>query len=63
MQGDELEDVVCVFVSVDMPDSVVARIDATLALDGMQSSEWDDYTATWTYHPDNGLFIVVEEAQ
>lgn len=58
---DSYEDVACVVAKLDIPDSVVARIDATRALDGMQSATWGEFGASWTYHPDNGLDLIVTE--
>lgn len=43
--------------------SVEARIQNTRALDGTQTAESPDgYVAYWTYHPDDGLNIVIEES-
>lgn len=36
------------------------RMSRTRALDGTQTAEGDGVNATWTFHPDNGLQIVVE---
>ena len=44
------------------PDAVWAKMERTRALDGMEEATWDQFTATWTYHPDNGLDIIIEEA-
>jgi hypothetical protein len=33
----------------------------TRALDGTQSASWDAIEATWSYHPDNGFDIILEE--
>jgi ABC-type glycerol-3-phosphate transport system substrate-binding protein len=64
---DDIDDVVCLALATGMPDAVVERIDHTRALDGMQRDDWSyqdiDFEASWTYHPDNGMFIVVEEVQ
>jgi hypothetical protein len=56
-----ISEIACVFVELSMPESVIQRIDHTRALDGMLSTGWDRYMATWTYHPDAGLFIVIED--
>jgi hypothetical protein len=48
--------------ALDMPQSISARMSGTRALDGTQTGEWGDFSATWTYHPDDGLDIVVVEA-
>jgi hypothetical protein len=57
--GDAIEDVACVLAGLDIPASVVERIDNTRALDGMQDAEWDGYSAQWNYHPDNGMWMIV----
>ena len=55
-------DVTCVLVKLKTPESVLSRIDSTRALDGRQTADWDQFSASWGYHPDNGLDIVVEAA-
>lgn len=52
----------CVLAAIDVPDSVVAKIEATTAMMGSQNDTWDAYELTWTYHPDQGLQIIVEVA-
>ena len=58
--GADLADVACVLAEVDVPDSVLTRIDSTRALDGRQEASWDDLDASWGYHPDSGLDLVLE---
>lgn len=58
--GVGFEDMHCVFEAVDMPDGVLTRIDTTRALDGRQTAGWDGLEASWGYHPDSGLNIVIE---
>ena len=55
------DQVACVLEQLDIPASVASRMDATRALDGMQDAEWDGFTASWTYHPDDGLDIILTE--
>ena len=57
--GKGVKDVACVLVGLGAPQHIYSLIDATRALDGMQSESWGDYVARWTYHPDNGLTIVI----
>jgi hypothetical protein len=59
--GDDIIPVACVLTKLKMPQSLVDRIDHTRALDGTQSGDWDQYHATWSYHPDSGMFLVIEE--
>lgn len=49
----------CVLWALDIPDSVMGRIQQTTSLDGQQEGTWDGITATWTYHPDRGLDAVL----
>lgn len=60
--GTSLATVVCVLTDLDAPESIFNKLEATRALDGTQSSEWPGFAASWTYHPDNGLNIIVETA-
>jgi hypothetical protein len=39
----------------------VTEIDNTRALDGMQRDSWRKFKASWTYHPDDGLNIVIHQ--
>lgn len=61
--GADIADVSCVLFALDVPDSVVTRIDSTRALDGRQTAAWNELEASWGYHPDNGLDIVIEPRQ
>ena len=58
--GDSIEDVACVLFALDMPDSIVTKVDSTRALDGTMTDEWDGITVTWNYHPDSGMNMVLE---
>lgn len=58
--GADVSDVYCVLSELEIPDSVGSRISSTRALDGRQTAEWDKFSASWGYHPDDGLNIVVE---
>lgn len=57
--GKSVKDVACVLVGLGAPQHIYSLIDATRALDGMQSESWGGYAARWTYHPDNGLTVVI----
>lgn len=45
---------------LDLPDSLLSRMDTTRAIDGTQTATYGDITVTWNYHPDNGLNIIYE---
>lgn len=61
--GAAYTDVTCVLGELGVSDSVTARIDSTRALDGRLTGEWEGFTASWGYHPDSGMDIVVETAE
>lgn len=58
--GASYVDVLCVLEGLDVPESVVSRFGSTRALDGQQTATWNGLSASWGYHPDTGLDIVVE---
>ena len=41
------------------PDAVVSQMDSTTSLQGRQTASWDGTDASWTYHPDNGLDLIL----
>lgn len=42
-----------------MPESVKAHMFATRALDGRQTDTWPGFSASWSYHPDDGMDLVI----
>ncbi len=68
-QGDEtirqasmvanVEQIACILNELGTPHAVVAKMEGTRALDGMQAAEWGDFSASWTYHPDDGLDLII----
>lgn len=50
----------CIVRELEVPDAVQATIMSTRALDGRQTADWNGITATWTYHPDEGLELILE---
>ena len=60
-RGASIDMTVCILLGMGVPDSVLTRMDHTRALDGMQEGVWEDWQASWTYHPNNGLDIIIEE--
>jgi hypothetical protein len=55
---DELE---CLFEELQIPGSVVSRVKSTSALSGIQEGEWDDFTAFWTFHVEEGLHMTISQ--
>jgi hypothetical protein len=54
--------IICIFGAVGMPTAVSERVESTRALDGQVEDSWPGYRATWTYHPDAGLNMIVTQA-
>ena len=46
--------------NLEFSGSIMSRIGNTRALDGTQTAESEIASASWTYHPDDGLSLVVE---
>lgn len=59
--GATIDELACVLLALDTPTSVTTQMDSTRALDGRQSASWDTYTATWSYHPDTGVDVIITE--
>lgn len=51
----------CVLDELETPQSVISKMNRTRALDGMQSATWGDFEASWTYHPDDGLDLIITQ--
>ncbi len=59
--GASIEDLTCVLGAVETSDSVIARMNTTRALDGVQQGSWKNLEASWSYHPDSGFNLVLTE--
>jgi hypothetical protein len=57
--GMPVTDEACVLSELHVSSAVTAQMDGTTAMQGRQTGHWSGYTATWTYHPDNGLDIII----
>lgn len=54
------KDVFCFLKKIGAPETALVKIEQTRALDGTRTDSWDGFEATWTYHPDSGLSLLVE---
>ena len=61
--GLPYEGISCLLDELEVPDSTLAKIDNTRAMDGQQTADWGDITATWSYHPDSGPRFIFELAE
>lgn len=57
--GEPLSKVVCYLKELNAPDSVISHMDSTRALDGRQTADWAGISAAWTYHPNQGMDLVL----
>ena len=57
--GMSVQDLRCILKKLGASDAVISRMSATRAIDGMQDGRWDGISASWTYHPDDGLNITL----
>ena len=60
-QYADIAGVACLLYGIDTPRSIIARIDSTTSLQGSQTARANGFTYRWSYHPDNGLNMVIEE--
>lgn len=51
----------CMLNELDTSDATIAAIDSTTAMSGTQESTDGDVSYQWTYHPDNGLNLIVTD--
>lgn len=67
MAGEDLwsgdltyEDVMCILDELEVPDATLNKMGATTSMDGRVEDSWGGLDASWKYHPDDGLDVVVE---
>jgi hypothetical protein len=61
--GATFEEIACILDALDTPDAVVSQMDRTRALDGIQEATWEDITASWSYHPDSGINLILQQEE
>lgn len=59
VDGIEISDTSCVLDELGVPSYIRMLMSNTRALDGMQREEFDVTKIYWSYHPDNGLDIII----
>jgi hypothetical protein len=58
--GLPLEGLTCLLDALNVPQAVREHMAQTRALDGRQSETWQGFTASWSYHPDSGINLIVQ---
>ena len=51
----------CVLEELEMPSTVENKLYNTNSLMGVRSAEWDDISIEWSYHPDSGFNLTINE--
>jgi hypothetical protein len=59
--GAGLYDTVCVLDAIKTPEYVISNMETTNSLMGRQNATFDEIDISWSYHPDNGLDIVIHK--
>ncbi|WJY00400.1 hypothetical protein [Curtobacterium sp. 458] len=59
--GLDWTNVECVLDDLDVSAATKNLIGETRALDGREDDDWDGIKASWTYHPDAGLNITLQD--
>lgn len=59
----DIDEVKCVLAELKTPSYVLAQMDSTRALDGRETATWGIFEASWTYHPDDGLDVIVRQVK
>lgn len=62
-QYTSTQGVECVWSQLKTPQSIIANVGATTAMMGEQSAQSDGISYRWSYHPDNGLNMVITTNQ
>lgn len=56
-----IANVICVLDKLHVSAATKDRMFNTRALDGMQDARWKGIDASWTYHPDDGFNLSLED--
>lgn len=59
--GATIYDTACVLSEIGTPTYILSNMETTNSLMGRQSDTFDGIDVSWSYHPDNGLDVVVNK--
>jgi hypothetical protein len=57
--SDTVDGLMCTLGELGTPQAVIAQLEHTRTLDGMQTARWGGFGASWTYHPDAGVDVII----
>lgn len=60
--GVPVEGEACILRELGVTAAVLEHMTSTRALDGRQTDAWGGFKAAWTYHPDQGLDLVIQDS-
>lgn len=60
LQSPDGWQVKCISYRLKGPSSLHDQVVSTRALDGTRTVEWDEWTATLNYHPDQGIRFIIQ---
>lgn len=49
----------CILTALNVPAAVQGHMFGTRALDGRQEDGWLGFSASWSYHPDDGMDVII----
>lgn len=58
---EDLTDIACIMIQLETPEYIISEVDNTTAMMGRQHEDAGGYSYEWSYHPDNGLDMVIHE--
>ncbi|KQY56711.1 hypothetical protein [Nocardioides sp. Root140] len=53
----------CILLELDTSEAVVASMDSTTAMMGVQEADDGSIHYQWSYHPDNGINMVITDVE
>jgi hypothetical protein len=59
--GSTIYSTACVLGEIGTPSYILSNMETTNSLMGRQSDTFDGIDVSWSYHPDNGLDVVVNK--
>jgi hypothetical protein len=62
-KGAKVTDLECLLHALAAPEAVQRHMLATRTIDGRQQDNWDAFTASWSFDPDEGIEVIVRASR
>jgi hypothetical protein len=59
--GAPIQEIACILQAIPVPSYIIQRMEQTRAIDGIQRETFDGFDISWSYHPDDGVDIVIHQ--